>query len=449
MALVLVLLVTGEFIWLPDPLRFGESMYWIDIVDLLVYALALIPLIWVMSSLLNIFKLSRESSKSRSRVICRQLRSGAVCITGAIAIVIILTIPKELQLSVSSLAIVWILVFVDLFFLEHNRRKVPIRSISVFMLTICLLICLFWPTGYMVTYPGLTLNMNRYAQVSGGIRHGEISGVLVFERPAFPIDWVSAKLFSHYTFVVKPPDLSLGEYNQQVLMMKADANAAGSAIAFQKLGKGKGITSHGVRITGVVKNSPVEEILKPGDVIEEVNGQAVTTVNDLTARMIQVKPGDQVELTLLRGDKRVIIKAGTRANPNEPNRAAFGIQISNELQYDIPGNVVFHNYLLHEGGPSHGAMLALTLMDQLTPNGITNGNKVAGTGTIEPDGSVGPVGALEQKGYTVSRTDADVFFVPYQNEAEARKGASSLQIVPVHTLDDILNWLQAHPAKQL
>ncbi len=81
--------------------------------------------------------------------------------------------------------------------------------------------------------------MNRYAQANGGNVHGEISGVLVFERPAFPIDWLYAKLFAKYSFEPKNLGMSLGAYNQEVRTMKEDANAAGSAIAYQKVGKGQ------------------------------------------------------------------------------------------------------------------------------------------------------------------------------------------------------------------
>jgi PDZ domain-containing protein len=305
---------------------------------------------------------------------------------------------------------------------------------------------LFWPTSYLVTYPGLTMNMDRYARAQGGSVRGEISGVLVFERPAFPVDWIYAKLFPHYSFAhLETLGMSLGAYNRLSMDMMEDANAAASAIAFQKLGKGKGITSHGVLITAVVKGSPVEGVLKGGDVIEEIDGQSVSDIQQLSDIMSSVKPDDQVEVAVLRGVKQMTFRLGTRSSTDSPKRAAFGIQVSDKYEYDIPEKVSFHPYLLHEGGPSHGAMLALALIDQLTPGGITNGNRVAGTGTIEKDGVVGPVGGVEQKAYTVRRAGADVFFVPVENEAEAKKGAPDLQIVPVHTLDDILNWLRTHP----
>jgi Lon-like protease len=455
MALAMVLFVTGELIWLPDPLRFGTNLFWIDILDLFAYVLVLIPLIWMVTALLNIIAAGRESLKyfegqGRSRAVSQirwvRIRSWAVFVAGAVAVLVILTVPKQLIYSVGALAAAWLLVFVDLFFNERNRRKYPVQTLSVFILTICILSFLFWPTSYMVTYPGLTMNMNRYAQVKGGSVRGEISGILVFERPAFPVDWIYAKLFPHYTFEhIEKLGMSLGAYDQLSRNMKLDANAAGSAIAFQKLGKGNGITSHGILITAVVKSSPAEGVMQGGDVIEEVNDQTVSKVQALTERMSLVTPGEKVKVLVQRSGKRLTLSVGTRASANDPKRATFGIQVSDELQYDVPGSVIYHNYLLHEGGPSHGAMLALTLIDQLAPYGVTNGNRVAGTGTIGQDGSIGPVGGVEQKAYTVNRAGVDVFFVPFENEADAKRGAPDLQIVPAHTLDDILNWLRAHP----
>ncbi|MDU0200384.1 PDZ domain-containing protein [Paenibacillus sp. MAH-36] len=437
MVLTLVLVVLGELIWLPDPLRLSATIYWIDMIDELIYVLILIPLLWMAGSLIHL--------RSYRQQLGMWVRAASIIVAGLACVIILLTVPKKLEYSAGAFILTWLLVLVDLFVNELQGRKLPIKTISLFAATIGLMLVMFWPTKYLVTYPGLTLNMNRYAHTSESNVHGDISGVLVFERPAFPIDWVYAKLFAKYSFEVENLGMTLGEYNQEVRLMKADANAAGSAVAFQKVGKGKGISSDGVRITAILKDSPASGQIQLGDVIQQVNGQAVTTVQELTERMKSVKPNDQVALMVMRGGKQVSVQAKTRTNPDDPSRAAFGIQVENEVQYDLPILVSYHDYLLHEGGPSHGAMLALTLIDQLTPCGVTYGNHVAGTGTMEPDGSIGPVGGLEQKAYTISRTNADVFFVPAANESEAKKGAPSLQIVPVHTLDDILNWLKDHP----
>ncbi|MFD0675814.1 MULTISPECIES: PDZ domain-containing protein [unclassified Paenibacillus] len=446
MALTLLLIVAGELIWLPDPLRFGTGFYWIEALDLLVYVVALIPLLWMSASVLIILAMLRNHATHHAAAAL--LRSAAVFAAGAVALFFMLTQPKQLEYWMSALAAAWLLIFVDLMLSERKNRRIPVRSLWTFIVTIGLLVVLCCPTGYLVTYPGLTVNMNRYAQASGASEHGAITGVLVFERPAFPIDWIYAKLLPHYGIEVNKLQVSLGEYNKQVRIMKEDANAAGSAIAFQKLGLGKGITSTGVIITATTKNSPVEGILQPGDVIEAINRHKISSAQELTEFMVSVTPGSEVEVQVLRDAKPVTFRTKTQVNPTDPSRAAFGIIVSNKLQYDIPQTVNYRSFLLHEGGPSHGAMLALTLIDQLSPCGITYGNKVAGTGTIEADGSVGAVGGLEQKAYTVSRTGIDVFFVPYSNEQDARKGAPGLQIVPVRTLDDMLNWLRLHPKQE-
>lgn len=434
--LIFLLIIIGELVWLPDPLRWGTRFYWIDLLDLLIYVLALAPVLWMIAALLHL-----KSTRSRGL----QIFLGLISVICLASTVIVITIPKKLAFSAPAMILSLLLIATDIVLNERKKRRVPRQSLIIFGVTIGLLLVMLWPTNYLVTYPGITLNMNRYAKAEGGTVHGDISGVLIFERPAFPIDWVYAKLFKDYSFEIENLGMSLGAYNQEVRTEKADANAAGSAIALQKVGLGKGITSHGVRITAVLQNTKASEVLQPSDIIIALNGQSITMNQELSERMQLIKPGETIRLTVLRNNAKDDLNVPTRANEEDPTRASIGIMIANELQYDIPKLVTYHSYLLHEGGPSHGAMLALTLIDQLTPCGVTYGHHVAGTGTIEPDGSVGAVGGLVQKAYTISRTNADVFFVPVENEADARKGAPDLNIVPVRTLNDILNWLKANP----
>ena len=130
MVLAMLLVVTGELIWLPDPMRFGAKIYWIDVIDLMIYVLALVPLIWMIGSLLHLF--SQRSAWAR-------VRSGAVCVAGMASVSILLTIPEQVEYSASVFALTWILVFVDLFFHERMRRKFPAQSISIFVSTLFLL----------------------------------------------------------------------------------------------------------------------------------------------------------------------------------------------------------------------------------------------------------------------------------------------------------------------
>ena len=96
------------------------------------------------------------------------------------------------------------------------------------------------------------------------------------------------------------------------------------------------------------------------------------------------------------------------------------------------------------GGPSAGLEFALSIVDQLTPGELTGGRRVAVTGTIELDGSVGPVGGVPQKAVTVKRSGAMLFLVPTAQVEDARSRAGAgIEVVGVDTLDDAIRELGA------
>ncbi|HEY0827917.1 MAG TPA: PDZ domain-containing protein [Bacilli bacterium] len=455
-----VLCILGELIWLPDPIRLGAQVYWIDLINMMAYLLVIPPLLWIASAVWGLVKDGEKASPGGNpngglpgRLGMILLRGGIIAAAG---LTIIFIVEEQLLALAVSLGAAWLLTIADISVCELRRirrisnlrpvYRLPWRGVIVLTLSVFLLAALFWPMPYMVTYPGLTMNMNRYAAAEGGTSQGQIMGVLVFERPAFPVDWLYAQLFSHYSFERREKlDMSLREYDHLVREMKLDANTVGSAVGFQEAGIGKGVINVGVRVLGLIEDSPAEGQLLPGDIIVALNGEVIGSAQDLADPLGSVRPGGQVSLTVLRAGKQLAVSLGTMKNPDHPERAAFGIQIADEVKPDLPRSVAFRHYLAHEGGPSHGAALALALVDQLTPGGVTNGHVVAVTGTIDAAGVVGKIGGIGQKAFSVKRTEADVFFVPAGQEAKARQSAPDLQIVPVKTLKEILAWLKAHP----
>ena len=83
----------------------------------------------------------------------------------------------------------------------------------------------------------------------------------------------------------------------------------------------------------------------------------------------------------------------TTVSPADPYRAFLGITIGET--YEAPFAIDFS--LDGVGGPSAGMMFSLGIVDKLTPGELNGGKFVAGTGTIAPDGTVGPIGGIEQK----------------------------------------------------
>ncbi len=95
------------------------------------------------------------------------------------------------------------------------------------------------------------------------------------------------------------------------------------------------------------------------------------------------------------------------------------------------------------GGPSAGLMWALGLADLLTEGDLTGGRSIAGTGTIDLRGRVGPIGGVEKKVRAAQRAGAEMFFVPVENLAAARTTANGIRLVAVRSLGDALGHLEA------
>jgi Lon-like protease len=94
------------------------------------------------------------------------------------------------------------------------------------------------------------------------------------------------------------------------------------------------------------------------------------------------------------------------------------------------------------GGPSAGLAFALTIVDVLTPEDLTRGHHVAVTGTINPDGRVGPVGGVEFKVRAAEKEGADVFLAPADEVDQARGAASHIKVIGVATLEEALAQLR-------
>jgi PDZ domain-containing protein len=93
------------------------------------------------------------------------------------------------------------------------------------------------------------------------------------------------------------------------------------------------------------------------------------------------------------------------------------------------------------GGPSAGLAFTLGIVDVLTPGSLTGGRPVAITGTIELDGTVGPIGGIRQKTFLAERAGMELFIVPTAEAEEAKRYAGTMKVVGVDDLDGALRAL--------
>jgi PDZ domain-containing protein len=201
-------------------------------------------------------------------------------------------------------------------------------------------------------------------------------------------------------------------------------------------------TSDGVRITQFVADSPASKILEVGDVITKVDGEPVTTSCQVGSTVGPHDPGDTISITVRRNKKVKTFDLETIPDPEDPSGAIIGVGLTDiNYRFDPGLTVTFKTGEI--AGPSAGLMFTLALYDRLTPEDLTSGRKIAGTGTIACDGQVGPIGGVEQKVAGAEAEGAEIFLAPAANFAAAEAVADDIQVVRVSTFQDALTFLQA------
>jgi Lon-like protease len=217
-----------------------------------------------------------------------------------------------------------------------------------------------------------------------------------------------------------------------------------AAVALRALGRKVEITPIGARIEEVDAGLPAVGKLEPDDVITAVNGTRITNPTQVSALTRKGKIGGLVTFTILRDGKAMVEKMHTAAGEN-PRRPVVGIFLDTQPAADIhlPINVSIDAGNI--GGPSAGLAFALEVMEKLGRN-VVHGHKIAATGEISLDGSIGPIGGIKQKVIGAREAGVDAFLVPAgDNAIEARKDADGLRIIAVHNFQQALQALATLP----
>ena len=184
-----------------------------------------------------------------------------------------------------------------------------------------------------------------------------------------------------------------------------------------------------------------------GDTITAFEGVAIPVLSSLFPLMADYAPGDIVKLTVRphKSSASVTKEVELIASPDDPGRTIIGVWPADTRTVKLPFEVGIDTNSI--GGPSAGLAFTLALLDELTPGELTGGIKVAATGTIDGDESIGAIGALRQKTVAVKASGAKVFFVPSSQSKEEldsarRVAGSQLRIAPVANLGEVLAILK-------
>lgn len=233
-----------------------------------------------------------------------------------------------------------------------------------------------------------------------------------------------------------PKDETPKEVDQENTRAMQDSQQNAEAAALHELGIP--VTTR-VVVEGVQKGRPADGVLKPGDEITALDGAKVTSVSQVTGAMAKAKIGDTATLTYKRDGKEQKAALKTVADPTG-KRAVVGIVLSDQYKFPFKIDISIGDI----GGPSAGLMFSLAIYDKLTPGPLTQGKFIAGTGTITPEGEVGPIGGIQQKMIAARKAGATVFLTPKDNCADALSARpDGLRLVRADTLHGSIQAINA------
>jgi PDZ domain-containing protein len=195
-----------------------------------------------------------------------------------------------------------------------------------------------------------------------------------------------------------------------------------------------------VVVVKVLPGTPSVGKLKPKDRLVSVQGKPVRSAIGLRNAIRKHKPGDTIDLGIIRDGVRRTVRIVAGKAQDDPHVAAVGIETAvtgyqshTKVKVNLPEVI---------GGPSAGMMFALAIYDKVKPGPLAGGRVVAGTGTIDAAGSVGPIGGIQQKIHGARDAGATVFLAPAGDCADAgRAQVSGITVYRVQTLDDSIKVL--------
>lgn len=220
-----------------------------------------------------------------------------------------------------------------------------------------------------------------------------------------------------------------------------DANMNAIKVAYQKSGKEFSVTD--IENYVIYLTEDAETNLKIGDKIKDVEGIKISSLDELKEIVKEKQLGDKISFTVERKKKEEKCYALVMEVDGVKQ---IGVAIQNNYSYETNPSIQL-KFASNESGPSGGLLLSLSIYNLLIPEDITDGKKIAGTGTIDAEGNVGSIGGVKYKLKGAVSSGADIFLVPNgENYQEAislkKKHDYDIKIIGVSTFEEALEKLK-------
>lgn len=338
------------------------------------------------------------------------------------------------------------------------RRSVKPNGLRVLLylllVGILLYVVVYMPTPYMVYQPGSAEEVKPMISVGKGDPSEEGTFMLTTVSASYANMALLVMAAFNSNAEVVQKDEKLGNQSKeeyaatQIYYMNSSQSLAMEA-AYHEADIDYEIIPAYMFVMSVPKDSANKELFRPGDKLLSVDGEPASDNVKLAELMSAQKIGDVVEVKLERGGKPVSEQVGLvsiKDDQTGTERPGLGVIIATmqKIEPDNPDDrVTFADTEI--GGPSAGLMFTMEIYNQLTPGDLSKGYRVAGTGTIDKEGTVGPIGGVKHKIVAAHREGAELFFVPRKNYDEAKKKAdrigTGMKLIPVDKLQDAVDYM--------
>lgn len=322
-------------------------------------------------------------------------------------------------------------------FIKDNYKFLIIYSILIFLFT--------FELDYEIYTPGGLSNLDERIEISNekdnkgtfnltyvNAKKGIIPFILLSKIvPNWDLIDIDSERIENeeYTDIIKRGQIDLNNVNEIAIK-----------VAYEYAGKSYKYTKNDLTVYYVFESAITD--LKVGDIIKKIDGKSINTMEEFSDIINQKDVGDTLKLSIIRNNKEKEVKATITESDN---KKIIGLYLVNAIEVSTNDKIKF-NYDKNESGASGGLMSTLEIYNSITDTDITKGKTIAGTGTINIDGSVGEIGGVKYKLIGAVKNKADVFIVPSGNYEEALKLKNEFNydiiLIEASGFEDVINSLK-------
>ena len=315
-------------------------------------------------------------------------------------------------------------------FLKENLRFI------IFMIILITVVNIELP--YYIEAPGGTINLTKRIDENYKKENGSLNMLYVTEYKGNIVTVLLSKIIKSWDlFEISNQQVSNEDahdiYVRNKVMLDNSINNA-TYVAYNYAGKNLTIKE----IENIVIATTKDNGLKIGDIILSIDDYEVENNKTIKEYLSSLNPGDKVNLKIKRNDKEETISITIDEDK------VIGIMLITNYIYETPDDLNI-NFRSGEGGSSGGLVLALGIYSEITDTDILKGRNIAGTGTIDIDGTIGEIDGIKYKIAGAVRNKIDVVLVSPYNYEEAKQVVKennyNIEIVCVKTFKEAINYL--------